>query len=67
MDLTRIRLDRLSDAAGDRRTETHLDRQGGSDLAVLYEPEDVLKTVVVEEDGLQNWSVRTLQDLRHSS
>lgn len=30
------------------------------DLAVLNEPEDVFKAVVVEEHSLQDWSVRAL-------
>ena len=34
-----------------------------ADLAVLDESEDMLKAVVVEEDGLQHSSVGTLQDL----
>lgn len=34
-----------------------------ADLAVLNEPEDVFKAVVVEEDGLEDWSVGALQDL----
>lgn len=30
------------------------------DLAVLNEPENVFKAVVVEEHSLQDWSVRAL-------
>lgn len=43
-----------------------MDRDQGSDLAVLNEPEDVFKAVVVEEDSLQDWPVRALQDLGNS-
>lgn len=44
------------------------DRQRrNSDLAVLNESEDVFEAVVVEEDSLQDWSVRALQDLWNSS
>lgn len=38
-----------------------------SHLAVLNQSKDVLKAVVVEEDGLQDGSVGALQDLRNSS
>lgn len=40
---------------------------GQTDLAVLDEPEDVFKAVVVEEHGLEDRSVSALQDLRHRS
>lgn len=35
-----------------------------TDLAVLDEPENVLETVIVQKNGLQDGPVRTLQDLR---
>lgn len=39
------------------QTGRHIFDRLRSDLAVLNEPQDVFEAVVVEEDGLQYWSV----------
>lgn len=50
-------------SGGKRQQSNAFTRAGVSDLAVLDESEDVLEAVVVEEDGLQDRSVRAVQDL----
>lgn len=45
------------------KADGHIRDGLAANLAVLYEPEDVLKAVVVQEDSLEGGPIRALQDL----